>query len=324
MPLRICQFEKEGRLQLALYLDDEIAGLKDIYVHYLQQVGEPVDAAPDWENSLDFLPHGPQARLARILNGYYGKLEETERKTLSIPTNSVRLLPPLPVPAKFFLLAGNYAEHIQEAGGKAEEAARTFPYVFWKPPSTTLRGSGAEISLPSLSPDSIDWEVELGVIIGRTAKGVLADQALEYVAGYTVVNDISNRMFRPNSKRRERSKDSFFDWLHGKWFDGFAPVGPCIISADDVTNPQFLNLKLKVNGVTHQDSNTDKMIFRVAEIIEFISSFVTLEPGDLIATGTPAGVGVLKGVFLSSGDEMEAEIEKIGILRTRLVNERGG
>ena len=120
MPLRICRFEKEGRPQLALYLDEGIAELKELYEHYLQQVGEPLDAAPDWENSLDFLPHGSQARLARILNGYYRKLEEAERETLSLQTNSVRLLPPLPFPAKFFLLAGNYAEHIQEAGGRAE------------------------------------------------------------------------------------------------------------------------------------------------------------------------------------------------------------
>ena len=209
MPLRICRFEKEGRPRLALYLGEGIIELKELHEHYLQQGGEPLDATPDWENSLDFLPHGSQSQVARVLNGYYGKLEEVERESLSLRTNSVRLLPPLPLPAKFFLLAGNYAEHIQEGGGRAEEAAGTIPYVFWKPPSTTLRGSGAEISLPSLSPDSIDWEIELGVIIGRTAKGVSAEQALEYVAGYTVVNDISNRKFRPNPERTERPKDSF-------------------------------------------------------------------------------------------------------------------
>lgn len=201
------------------------------------------------------------------------------------------------------------------------ERSRTFPYVFLKPASTTLIGSGATIVLPSLSPDTIDWEAELAVVIGQRCKAVSAEQALDVVAGYTVVNDISNRQFRPNPGRDPRPKDGFFDWLHGKWFDSFAPSGPCVTSSADLPDPQTLRLQLKVNGETQQDSHTSKMIFGVAEVIEFISGFVTLEPGDLISTGTAAGVGSPRKKFLRHGDTVEAEIEGIGLVKNPVADE---
>ena len=144
------------------------------------------------------------------------------------------------------------------------------------------------------------------------------------VAGYTVVNDISNRQFRPTPNRETRPKDGFFDWLHGKWFDSFAPSGPCVTSSADLPDPQTLRLQLKVNGETQQDSHTSKMIFGVAEVIEFISGFVTLEPGDLISTGTAAGVGSPRKKFLRHGDTVEAEIEGIGLVRNPVAGEAAG
>jgi len=135
------------------------------------------------------------------------------------------------------------------------------------------------------------------------------------VAGYTVVNDISDREFKPNPGRTERDKDSFFDWLHGKWHDTFCPMGPAVLPADEQPDPQTLKMTLKVNGEIEQDASTADMVFPVAAIVEFISSYITLEPGDVISTGTPAGVGAAKGKFLKAGDVLEAEIEKIGLLR---------
>jgi 2-keto-4-pentenoate hydratase/2-oxohepta-3-ene-1,7-dioic acid hydratase in catechol pathway len=217
------------------------------------------------------------------------------------------------------LLAGNYSKHIEEGGGKAEERAKTFPYVFMKPPTTTLTHPGHPVRIPEVSPDHVDWELELGVIIGRSCKGVSEAEALNYVAGYTIVNDISDRKFRPNPGRNQREKDGFFDWLHGKWHDTFCPMGPCVLPADELPNPQQLQMTLQVNGETKQNASTAEMVFPVAAVIEFISSFVTLEPGDVISTGTSAGVGATTRTFLKAGDLLEARIEKIGVLRNPVV-----
>lgn len=233
----------------------------------------------------------------------------------------VELLVPVPKPNKILLLAGNYAEHIKEGGGVASERADTFPYVFMKPPSTTLNHPSKPVRIPKVSPDHIDWELELAVVIGRKCKGVKESDALNYVAGYTIINDVSNRKYRPNPGRKKRDKDSFFDWLHGKWFDSFCPCGPCVVSADEIADPQKLPMKLTVNGKTWQDGNTSQMIFPVAAVIEFISAMVTLEPGDLISTGTPAGVGNSTGTYLKAGDVMEGSIGGIGTLRTRMVSD---
>lgn len=188
-----------------------------------------------------------------------------------------------------------------------------------KPPLTTLTNPGDPVRIPEVSPDHVDWELELGVVIGRRAKGVSEAEALDYVAGYTVINDISDRKFKPNPGRAEREKDGFFDWLHGKWHDTFCPMGPCVLPSDECPDPQQLHLTLKVNGEVEQDGSTAEMVFPVAAIVEFISNFVTLEPGDIISTGTTAGVGSAKGKFLKSGDTLEAAIEHIGVLRNPVV-----
>jgi 2-keto-4-pentenoate hydratase/2-oxohepta-3-ene-1,7-dioic acid hydratase in catechol pathway len=129
------------------------------------------------------------------------------------------------------------------------------------------------------------------------------------VAGYTIINDISNRRFKPNANRKPRDRDAFFDWLHGKWHDTFCPCGPCILSADQLPDPQTLQLRLSVNGEVKQDSSTSQMVFPVAAVIEFISSFVTLEPGDIISTGTPAGIGPLQ-----PGDRVTIKVAGVGEL----------
>ena len=295
--MRLCRFEYQNSTHVGIYQDEMVTPLTSI------------DASLTASDSvLPYLPHG---ELAEKMQAVAENLDAGN----SLPVGDVKLLVPIPAPSKLMLLAGNYSKHIEEGGGKAEERAKTFPYVFMKPPLTTLTNPNDPIRIPAVSPNYIDWELELGVVIGRECKGVSESDALDYVAGYTVINDISDRKFKPNSNRTAREKDSFFDWLHGKWHDTFCPMGPCVTPVSDIPDPQTLKLDLRVNGETEQDANTSDMVFPVAAIVEFVSSFVTLMPGDVISTGTPDGVGFPKGKFLKAGDVVEAEIGGIGILR---------
>ena len=303
--MRLCRFSDQNGTRIGFYNDDTIIPLA------AAAKAQNLDLS-DASCLLQFLPGGKSHGAAIELSN---SLAVSEQRELAISTADVKLLVPIPSPSKLMFLAGNYSSHIEEGGERSAERAETFPYVFMKPPLTTLTNPGDPVKIPAVSPDHIDWELELGVIIGKRCKNVSEAEALSYVAGYTVVNDISDREFHPNSNRAEREKDSFFDWQHGKWHDTFCPLGPCVLSADAQPNPQTLKLTLKVNGETQQDASTGDMIFPVAAVVEFISSFVTLEPGDIISTGTPSGVGSAKGIFLKNGDVLEAQIENIGVLR---------
>ena len=307
--MRLCRFEQGGQAAVGFFLDDQIIPLSAA----AEAAGETLEATDDL---LAFLPHGSQYEAAQRVAEWLAK---NESALVGISDKDTSILTPIPKPNKLLLLAGNYAKHIEEGGDIAVERAQTFPYVFMKPPSTTLNRHGGDIPIPAVSPDNIDWECELGVVIGKEAKGVTEAEALDYVAGYTVVNDISDRGFRPNPNRKERDRDKFFDWQHGKWHDGSCPVGPCIAAPATISDPQNLSLKLSVNGEVHQDASTAMQIFPVAAVIEFLSSFVTLEPGDIISTGTAAGVGHAKGVHLEAGDQVEASIEGIGTLKNTVV-----
>jgi 2-keto-4-pentenoate hydratase/2-oxohepta-3-ene-1,7-dioic acid hydratase in catechol pathway len=306
--MRLCRFRHQGAEQIGLYDEQTIVPLQAA----AKALGSTLPAST---NLLEFLPPGGEGfaaarKLAETAASNADKLPANAR----LATKDVELLVPIPRPNKLFLLAGNYAEHIREGGGQATERQETFPYVFMKPPTTTLTDPGKPVRIPRVSPQHIDWELELAVVIGRRCKNVKESEAHAVVAGYTVINDISDRKFRPNPQRKKREKDAFFDWLHGKWHDSFCPCGPCIVSADSLSDPQSLPMKLSVNGQVQQDASTALMIFPVAAVIEFISSFVTLEPGDIISTGTPAGVGNAKGLYLKPGDTVEAHIGSIGTI----------
>ncbi len=307
-PLRLCRYRSDDVVAIGLYSEESILSL-DAVAHL---AGETIPASA---SILDYLPHGKHHAALRSAVEKVHRGDPAAREAASIATGSVQMLVPIPNPDKLLLLAGNYSKHIEEGGGRAAERRETFPYVFMKPPGTTLTNPGDPILIPANSPDQIDWEIELGVVIGKTCRNVKESDALGYVAGYTVINDISDRAFTPNPKRVERPNDRFFDWLHGKWHDTFCPMGPCILSSGDVPDPQQFPLKLSVNGNVEQDSSTSQMVFPIAAVIEFISSFVALKPGDIIATGTPHGVGKAKGRFLKAGDEVEAVIEGIGSLK---------
>lgn len=267
------------------------------------------------DDLLDYLPpDGPAFESTSALHAWVNALDASRREELTIPLSNVQLLVPVPAPPKLLMLAGNYPKHIAERGGISAERAATFPYVFLKPPSTTLTNPGDPIILPALSSDHIDWECELAVVIGRAGRNIPESNALAHVAGYTIVNDVTDRQFRPNPGRTPRPRDEHFDWMHGKWHDTFCPMGPCVRAAEPTLDPQAFSLTLRVNGQLKQQGSTSDMIFPVAAIIAFLSSFMTLEAGDVIATGTPSGVGAARREYLAPGDFVEAAIEGIGTL----------
>ncbi len=237
-----------------------------------------------------------------------------------VPRDSARLLAPIPDPAKVIALAGNYSEHIKEAGlalGLSDSPRKTtLPRPFLMPP-TVIIGTDEKIPWPVYS-EQIDYEVELAVVIGRKCKCVKPADALDYVAGYTIANDISARSVTFAKNRTKRPWDEFYDWLNGKWADGFLPMGPYLVTADEVGDVQNLNLTLTVNGRVRQSANTSQMIYPVADIVSFLSHIMTLEPADVIATGTPSGVAMATGQFLQPSDIIECKIEKLGTLTNRL------
>ncbi len=307
--MRICRFIHDGQVRWGIYKDDHVVQV-DAFV--AAQLGDRL--AEGWEAALPVGSDAWQTLLALL-----DQVEQrSDANCPKIELAKVTLLPPVARPPKLLLLAGNYAEHVREQGGTAAEKSRTFPYVFMKPPSTTLIGSGTPFQIPHCSPEKIDHEVELAVVIGKTIRDASVDEARAAIAGYTVINDISDRGFRPNPNRESRPRDTHFDWLHGKWHDGSCPCGPCMLIDNPQIDPDRMRLTLSVDGTEYQCGTTEQMVFTVSEVIQFISSFVTLEPGDIISTGTPSGVGNATGRFLKAGQTMTASVEHIGSLITPL------
>lgn len=229
---------------------------------------------------------------------------------------NVKLLAPIPRPRKnIFGIGLNYVEHVAESAKSLDTSADLpkEPVVFSKPPTSVI-GPGDAIEHNAKMTHQMDWEVELAVIIGTRATKVGKENALDHVFGYSVMNDISAR-----DNRRAGQ------WIFSKGQDTFAPFGPCIVTADEIPDPQTLDLWLTVNGVEKQRSNTRHMLFKVDDLISDISSGITLEPGDIIASGTPAGVGAGRDPqeWMWPGDVVEAHVEGIGSLRNHVVNITG-
>ena len=239
------------------------------------------------------------------LVGNESAIEDADAKGWLIPRPDAYWLAPVPRPGKLICIGLNYRDHAAESNMPIPKT----PVIFSKF-STGVIAPGEPVVLPSTSIQ-VDYEAELAVVIGRRAKNVRSGRAFEYVLGYTCFNDVSARDFQ------------FADgqWQRGKSCDTFAPMGPTIVTADSVADPHRLSIKLILNGQAMQDSNTDQLIFGVPELIEFLSETITLEPGDVIATGTPPGVGFARKppVFLKPGDEMIVDIESIGGLNNPVV-----
>ncbi|OYN88216.1 fumarylacetoacetate hydrolase family protein [Parenemella sanctibonifatiensis] len=236
-----------------------------------------------------------------------------ERRTLA----GVRVLAPLLRPGKVLAVAANYQEHVKEAGKQARDQTTATPRLFLKP-DTTVTGPDAPVELNPIT-QQLDWEVEIAVVIGRRAKGVSVEQALDHVFGYATSNDITARSLDLGVERDGEAMTGFFDWLEGKWLDGSAPLGPYLVTADEVADPQRLDLSLTVNGEVMQRGSSTDMVHTVAELVSFSSRLMTLNPGDVILTGTPSGVGATTGRFLKPGDTIVAEVQGLGSLTTPIV-----
>ncbi len=240
----------------------------------------------------------------------------------ALPLGRTKLLAPVRWPSAVYCAGANYADHAAEMARRMNRPPEPDPHTQGLKPWHFLKASraitdpGATVKISGVS-EKVDWEVELAAVIGRPAKNVALDKALSYVAGYTCANDLSAR---DRGHRANISETSPFkaDWTKHKSFDGSCPLGPWIVPASDIGDPQNLGLKLWVNDVLKQDSNSKDMIFNLAEQIAQLSSGMTLHPGDIILTGTPAGVGSARGEFLKPGDVVKIWIEKIGTLTNKL------
>ena len=217
-----------------------------------------------------------------------------------IARNDVRLLAPVPDPEKIICLGLNYRDHAEEAGQEIPEHPRWFAKF-----ANSLAGDGADVVLPAAHAEYVDYEAELAVVIGRTAHLVSEDDALSHVAGAMPLNDVTARDLQLQNPL----------WTSGKAVDTFAPCGPALVTLDEAGDLGNLAVRTRINGEVVQEGSTKDMIFSVAEMIAWLSRTMTLVPGDIIATGTPAGIGGLKGIFLRDGDTVEVEVEGLGAVR---------
>lgn len=227
-----------------------------------------------------------------------------------------QLTAPLTYPGKILGAGANYYGHVAEMGVTAPDP-ESDPFFFLKPPATTVIGPCDPIPFPDYQGVRLDWEAELAVVIGRAAKNVRPDQARQHIAGYLVANDLSarDRMARDNAV----SSHFVYDWLGQKGQDGFCPLGPGLVPSWLVPDPQQLTIRLSVNGAMKQEASTSDMVIDIDHLVAGASRAGTLLPGDVILTGTPAGVGAPRGEFLSPGDTVIVEIDGIGALRNQVI-----
>jgi 2-keto-4-pentenoate hydratase/2-oxohepta-3-ene-1,7-dioic acid hydratase in catechol pathway len=270
----------------------------------LQAAGRRLgNSTQDFADATLFLSAGDAAidRAKKIIQG--------APESAFTPLGKVTLRAPVSSPGKIIAVGLNYRDHFIESGAKALPKT---PMIFAKF-TTSLSGPSDAIVVPTGDPQ-VDYEAELAVVIGRKGKAIAAEDALQHVAGYMPLNDVSARAWQFADKQ----------WVRGKSCDTFCPTGPYLTTRDEVPDPHMLSITARVNGATLQDSNTSKMIFKIPELIEFLSASITLEPGDIIATGTPEGVGVYRNppIFLKPGDIVEVEIQNLGVLRNPVVAAR--
>ena len=268
---------------------------------------------------LDGVVHQPPARLADVTvlelldqwtltAGLLRHLTEDDVRQAPVMGDAV-LVAPITYPRKVLCAGTNYYDHCEEMGTKRPDPTAE-PYFFLKAPTTTVVGPDAVVPLPRRAHSQLDWEAELALVIGSRCKDVAPDRARQYVAGYLVANDLSDRGSFP--RHNPVMAPFAFDWLAHKSPDGSCPLGPGVVPAWLVEDPQALSITLEVNGETKQSSNTAQMVIGIDALVAGASRLMTLEPGDVILTGTPAGVGAPKGTFLHDGDVVQVTIERLG------------
>ncbi len=283
--MKFVTFEHHNHAHAGVVSGDQVISLSSVGFHSV----------------LDIVSGGPEA-LHRVKS-----FAETGAPDHAFPLDSVRLLAPIPRPTKIICIGLNYRDHAIES----KLDIPTIPVVFSKYPSVVI-GPGANIVLPKISAKP-DYEAEFAVVIGKNGRHIKADGWQEYVFGYTNLNDVSARDFQMQTSQ----------WMMGKTFDTFAPMGPYLVTADEILDPHNLNISLSINGETLQNSNTRELIFRIPQLIEHLSSVFTLEPGDVISTGTPPGVGFSFNPprWLKAGDSVTVKVEGLGELTNPVVAE---
>ncbi|HXZ89812.1 MAG TPA: fumarylacetoacetate hydrolase family protein [Candidatus Dormibacteraeota bacterium] len=246
-----------------------------------------------------------------LLSSVQRDAKQAIRDSSGTPVESLKLFSPILNPEKILLMAVNYRAHRRES---ETEGAPDEPYLFTKF-RNSLIGPDDPVLIPKIS-QQVDWEVELSAVIGRVGKNIAKEDAMSYVAGYTISNDISFRDLQFSTRLPNGNTKLGLNWVKGKGLDASFPLGPWLVTTDEVSNPHELQISLAVNGKTRQQSTTGDMVFTIDSIIEYVSQGMTLKPGDIISTGTPAGVGAFTGgPYLKNGDVLEGTIQKIGTLR---------
>lgn len=304
--MKLCQFKTKDSQQQRLGIsidDDVVCDVAELARAVKSAGGAPADWLLESNSTLDVICRGHSATqdIASLLEG---GPHSGQGQTVAYPLDSIEFLPAT-YPGKILAIGRNYAEHASEGGADLPKA----PLLFNKLPNA-LSAHNATIVLPSIS-EQVDFEAELAVIIGKRAKRVGEASSFDYVFGYSLINDVSARDLQFGDGQ----------WTRGKSLDTFAPLGPFITTRDEIDDVQSLKIEGVLNGQVMQSSNTSKMIFKVAHLVSYLSQGITLEPGDVIATGTPDGVGVFRKppVLLKAGDVFEVKIEKLGTLRNRVI-----
>lgn len=287
-----------GRARAGVVVGDDALDV----VGYCGLIGEAETMGAVPRDALDLYKLGNgflQALLARLASDE-GLAERCREAGVLRPFDAIKLNPPVIAPGKILAVGLNYAAHAAEQDKKPPES----PLIFSKN-VTALIGPEEEIRLPRIS-EQVDYEAELAFVIGKEARSVQAENAFDYIAGYTILNDVTARDLQASERQ----------WARAKGLDTFAPCGPWLVTTDEIADPHALGLELRLNGEVRQKSNTNDLIFKIPYVVEFISQDLTLRPGDIISTGTPSGVGVYMKppVFLKSGDAIEIQIEGIGTL----------
>lgn len=314
--LKLVTYTFEGEMRIGALLDDnKVVDLNRAYQALLQQQGDPrpeaMAAAIVPSNMLEFLQGGERSlEAAREAIAFVQKEPASKLKAEGIlrDLTSVKLEAPIPRPSKITNLGLNYRDHAAETGQEVPKV----PLLFGAYPSAVI-GPGDAIIIP-MGSEEPDYEAELGVVIGKRGKHISPEKAMEYIAGYLIVNDVSARDWQRRTSQ----------FLIGKTPDTFKPMGPYLVTKDEIPNPHNLTIKLWVNDELRQNSNTGQQVFKIWDVIAYISNIWTLEPGDVISTGTPAGVGQARKppVFLKPGDRVRIEISGLGVLENPVMAEK--
>ena len=313
--MKLVSFRYEGHTRIGSIADGQIIDLNLAYRSLLESQGviraEQIAEAYIPARMVEFLQGGEHSlQLAKQAVEYVQQNGSALKYKVVHQAADVKIEAPVQTPGKMICVGHNYREHILEMG----RGLPPVPVVFAKF-SNTIIGPQDDIPFFPIS-EQLDYEAEFAFVIGKRARNVPQDQALDYVAGYTIVNDVTYR----DLQRRT------LQWLQGKTVEGTAPMGPWLVTGDELADPTGLEVVLTVNGEERQRSNTSNLVFSVAYLVEFLSNLMTLEPGDVILTGTPGGVGVARDpqVFLKDGDVVRIEIDRIGALENKVSKVEGG